>query len=139
MRVLAVGGGTAGHVLPALAVLEALRSRGHDVSFVGSDSGLEADLVEPTGMPFHAIAAGKLRRYWSWRNVTDVARIVKGFFQAWVLLGALRPDVVFSKGGFVSFPLVVAAWSRRIPVVAHESDFSPGLANRLAAPFVRTL
>ncbi len=134
-----VGGGSAGHVLPAVPVIEALERDGVEVSFVGTTIGLEARLIEPLGVAYHGIASGKLRRYWSWRNVTDVGRVLAGLFQSWRLLGRLRPDVVFSKGGFVSLPVVVAAWLRRIPVVAHESDRTLGLANRLAAPFVTVL
>jgi hypothetical protein len=88
---------------------------------------------------FYGIASGKLRRYLSRENLADAFRVLAGIWQAWRLLGRLRPDVVFSKGGFVSFPVVLAAWLRRVPVVAHESDLTPGLANRLALPFVRTL
>ncbi len=134
-----VGGGSAGHVVPAIPVIRVLQSQGHRVTFVGTRSGLEEELLSGLQVPFHAIAAGKLRRYWSWRNVADLFRIVLGVLQAVRLLFRLRPDVVFSKGGFVSFPLVFAAWLLRIPAVAHESDLSPGLANRLVLPFIRTL
>ncbi|MFX3657595.1 MAG: UDP-N-acetylglucosamine--N-acetylmuramyl-(pentapeptide) pyrophosphoryl-undecaprenol N-acetylglucosamine transferase [bacterium] len=138
-HLLCTGGGTAGHVIPALPVLERARAAGARVSFVGSRSGLEARLLADSGVDYHGIAAGKLRRYLSIDNLADVFRVGAGIWQAWRLLGRLRPDVVFSKGGFVSFPVVFAAWLRRVPVVAHESDLSPGLANRLALPFVRTL
>lgn len=133
------GGGSAGHVIPCLPVMAQFRTRGWQVHYVGSHAGPEAGLVEGWGYPFHAIAAGKLRRYLSFENVVDVFRIALGIFQAFVLLGRLRPAVVFSKGGFVSFPVVFAAWLRRVPVVAHESDLTPGLANRLALPFVSVL
>jgi UDP-N-acetylglucosamine--N-acetylmuramyl-(pentapeptide) pyrophosphoryl-undecaprenol N-acetylglucosamine transferase len=138
-HLLCTGGGTAGHVIPAIPVIERARAAGARVSFVGSRSGLEARLLAETGVDYYGIAAGKLRRYLSLQNLADVFRVVAGLWQAWRLLGRLRPDVVFSKGGFVSFPVVFAAWLRRIPVVAHESDLTPGLANRLALPFVRTL
>ena len=108
-------------------------------SFVGSRSGLEERLLADLAVPYYGIASGKLRRYLSRENLVDVFRVLAGVWQAWRLLGRLRPDVVFSKGGFVSFPVVFAAWLRRVPVVAHESDLSPGLANRLALPFIRTL
>ncbi len=138
-HLLVVGGGSAGHVIPALPVIESVRARGVKVSFIGTTSGLEQSLLAAVDVDFHAVAAGKLRRYWSWQNLSDLARIALGLWQAWRLLGRLRPDVVFSKGGFVSFPVAVAAWARRIPVLAHESDSTPGLANRLVMPFVRTL
>ncbi len=136
MHILITGGGSAGHVTPALAVADVLRERGAKLSYVGSNSGLEARLVAPRKIDYYGISGGKLRRYVSLQNLLDVGRVVRGIFQAWCLLGRLRPDVVFSKGGFVAFPVVLAAWMRRIPVVAHESDFSPGLANRLSQPFV---
>ncbi|MCZ6888629.1 MAG: undecaprenyldiphospho-muramoylpentapeptide beta-N-acetylglucosaminyltransferase [Gammaproteobacteria bacterium] len=130
------GGGTAGHVIPAIPVIELLQAQGWRVTFVGSDSGLEESLVAPLRVDYHSVKTGKLRRYFSGQNFIDAFRIPLGVWQAFRLLGHLKPDVVFSKGGFVSFPVVFAAWVRGIPVVAHESDLTPGLANRLATPFV---
>ena len=144
---MVTGGGTAGHVLPALPVVETLLARGVDVHFVGGRSGFEERLVTPLNagrgdaprLTYHGIATGKLRRYFSLANLADAFRVPLGVWQAWRLIGRVRPDVVFSKGGFVSFPVVLSAWLRRVPVVAHESDLTPGLANRLAAPFVQSL
>ncbi len=138
-RVVVTGGGSAGHVVPALPVIERLLELGSEVHFVGSTSGLEERLVAPIGVVYHAIATGKLRRYFSFANLLDALRIPLGVWQAWRLVRRLRPEVVFSKGGFVSFPVVLGAWLNRIPVVAHESDLTPGLANRLAQPFVQSL
>ena len=138
-RLVVTGGGTAGHVVPALPVMQAFVGRGVQVDFIGSGLELERELVAPLAVTYHGIAAGKLRRYFSLENLLDAFRVLLGIFQALILIGRLRPDVVFSKGGFVSFPVVFAAWCWRIPVVAHESDLTPGLANRLALPFVRTL
>lgn len=138
-HLLCTGGGTAGHVLPTLPVIERVLAQGGRVSFVGSRSGLEQQLLQDVDLSYYGISSGKLRRYFSWANFTDLFRIVAGFFQALLLLRRLKPDVVFSKGGFVSFPVVLAAWLVRIPIVAHESDISPGLANRLAMPFLHTL
>ena len=137
--VVVTGGGTAGHVVPALPVVEALLATGVEVHFVGSKSGLEERLVAPLGIAYHGIATGKLRRYFSVENVLDALRIPLGVWQAWRLLRRLKPDVLFSKGGFVSFPAVVGAWLNGVAVVAHESDLTPGLANRLAQPFVKCL
>ena len=139
MRAVVTGGGSAGHVIPALPVIETLQGKGWEVSFIGSDSGLEERLVTPLGTPFFSVRTGKLRRYFSLANVTDALKIPLGVLQAFLILGRLDPHVVFSKGGFVAFPVVFAAWLRRIPVVAHESDLTPGLANRLSLPFVATL
>lgn len=139
VHVLCTGGGTAGHVLPAVPVMRLLLERGCRVTFVGSRSGLEERLLGDLPVSYHGIAAGKLRRYFSVQNLLDALRVLQGMVQAWWLLGRLAPDAVFSKGGFVSFPVVFAAWLRGVPVVAHESDFSSGLANRLALPFVDVL
>lgn len=139
MHLLVVGGGSAGHVIPALPVIAAMQARGAEVSYIGTYSGLEASLVKDAGVVFYPIAAGKLRRYFSWQNFTDLFRILRGIVQAFFLLGRIKPDVVFSKGGFVSFPVALAAWLRRVPLVAHESDITPGLANRLVLPFAKTL
>lgn len=136
---MVVGGGSAGHVLPALPVIEALLAAGHPVTFVGTRSGLERSLLSDTPCDFRAISAGKLRRYFSMQNLFDVLRIALGIGQALWLMIRLRPNVIFSKGGFVSFPVVVAGWLCRIPVVAHESDITPGLANRLVTPMARTI
>jgi UDP-N-acetylglucosamine--N-acetylmuramyl-(pentapeptide) pyrophosphoryl-undecaprenol N-acetylglucosamine transferase len=138
-HLLCTGGGTAGHVLPTLPVIERVLAQGGRVSYVGSRSGLEQQLLQGVALSYFGISSGKLRRYFAWANVTDLFRILAGICQALVLLRRLRPDVVFSKGGFVSFPVVLAAWLLRIPSVAHESDISPGLANRLAMPFLDTL
>jgi UDP-N-acetylglucosamine--N-acetylmuramyl-(pentapeptide) pyrophosphoryl-undecaprenol N-acetylglucosamine transferase len=128
------GGGTAGHVMPNLALAPRLRERGWVSHYIGSSTGPEQQLVEGAGIPFHAIATGKLRRYFSWRNFTDPFRVALGGLQAFALLGKLKPELVFSKGGFVAVPVVYAARWRGIPVILHESDLTPGLANRLCLP-----
>ena len=134
-RIILTGGGTAGHVTPNLALIPNLQAAGFEIHYVGQAEGIERQLVEPLGIPYHPIKAGKLRRYLDWQNVTDIFRVGWGTVQAYRLLGRLRPDLVFSKGGFVACPLVWAAWARRVPVIAHESDLTPGLANKLSAPF----
>ncbi len=131
------GGGTAGHVMPNLALAPLLRAQGWNLHYLGSAKGPEGALVEAAGIPFHSVATGKLRRYFSLENFTDPFRVFLGAFQAFALLGKLKPDLVFSKGGFVAVPVVYAAALRRIPVVLHESDLTPGLANRLCMPFCR--
>ena len=138
-RVAMTGGGTAGHVVPAIPIMQVLLKEGCEVCFIGGRSGPERELVAPLGVPFHAVCTGKLRRYFSLKNLLDALRIPVGIGQAWWLLRRVRPQVVFSKGGFASFPAVVGAWLNGVPVVAHESDLTPGLANRLSAPFIRTL
>jgi UDP-N-acetylglucosamine--N-acetylmuramyl-(pentapeptide) pyrophosphoryl-undecaprenol N-acetylglucosamine transferase len=131
------GGGTAGHVMPNLALAPRLREAGWNLHYLGSAKGPERGLSEGAGIPFHAVATGKLRRYFSVENFTDPFRVIAGAFQAFSILGKLKPDLVFSKGGFVAVPVVYAAALRGIPVVLHESDLTPGLANRLCLPFCR--
>ena len=138
-RVVATGGGTAGHVVPAIPVMQKLMARGAELHFVGGKAGPEQALVAHLPLRYHAVSTGKLRRYLSLENLADCFRIPVGILQAWWLLRRLRPQVVFSKGGFASFPAVIGAWLNRIPVVAHESDLTPGLANRLATPFIASL
>ena len=139
MKVVFTGGGSAGHVLPAVPVMRAMRARGAELAYIGRAGSAEADYLAGEDVAYYGVASGKLRRYFSWRNATDALGVLRGLWQSYRLLGRLRPDVIFSKGGFVSFPVVLAGWLRRIPVVAHESDFSPGLANRLAMPFLSVL
>jgi UDP-N-acetylglucosamine--N-acetylmuramyl-(pentapeptide) pyrophosphoryl-undecaprenol N-acetylglucosamine transferase len=131
------GGGTAGHVMPNLALAPGLRERGWSAHYIGSAQGPERNLAESASIPFHAIATGKLRRYFSLRNFTDPFRVAGGALQAFILLGRIKPDLVFSKGGFVAVPVVYAAALRGIPVILHESDLTPGLANRMCLPFCR--
>lgn len=130
--VVLTGGGTAGHVTPNLALIPELQKRGIAVEYIGTQKGMERGLIEETGVPYHVISAGKLRRYLDKENLTDMAKIVKGTLEARRILKKVRPGVVFSKGGFVSCPVVWAAKSLKIPVIIHESDMTPGLANRLS-------
>ena len=138
-RVLFTGGGTAGHVTPNIALLEAASGKSWEVAYVGSAAGIEREMIGALGIPYYAVASGKLRRYFSWQNFIDPFCILWGLVQSVALCLRLRPDAVFSKGGFVSVPLVVAAWLLRVPVISHESDVTPGLANRLTYPFCRQI
>lgn len=136
--VVIAGGGTGGHTSPGLAVAAALSSRGIACAWIGSRRGVEAHRAPAHGIPYFAIPTGKLRRYWSWRNLADLTLMVPaGIIRAGVLLGRLRPRVVFGTGGFVALPVVLAAAMRRLPVVVHEQTAVPGLANRVAARFAR--
>lgn len=128
------GGGTAGHVTPNIALFDSLQKDGYEIHYIGSYEGIEKGLIEDKKIPYYGISSGKFRRYRSWKNLTDPFRVLHGFFQARRLLGRIRPNVVFSKGGFVSVPVVMAAKTRHIPVIIHESDLTPGLANKLAMP-----
>ncbi|MDR0330770.1 MAG: undecaprenyldiphospho-muramoylpentapeptide beta-N-acetylglucosaminyltransferase [Chitinispirillales bacterium] len=136
-KILLTGGGTAGHVTPNIALISGLIGMGFEAHYVGTRGGMERGLIDKAGIPYHCISAGKLRRYFDFRNFTDMFRIALGFFQALALLIKLRPKILFSKGGFVSCPVVWAAWVCGVPVVIHESDITPGLANRLSIPFAK--
>jgi UDP-N-acetylglucosamine--N-acetylmuramyl-(pentapeptide) pyrophosphoryl-undecaprenol N-acetylglucosamine transferase len=136
--VVIAGGGTGGHTSPGLAVAAVLRTRGVPCVWIGSTSGLEARRVPEHGIEYHAIATGKLRRYWDWQNVSDLAlHVPTGLAQAWRLLHRVRPGVVLGTGGFVALPVVMAAAGLRIPLVVHEQTSVPGLANRMAARVAR--
>ena len=131
-KIVLTGGGTAGHVTPNIALLPKLKEAGYSVSYIGSYEGIEKKLIEDCQIPYHGKSSGKLRRYFSWKNFSDPFRVIAGFGQARKLLRKINPDIMFSKGGFVSVPVVLAAKRLHIPVIIHESDITPGLANKIA-------
>lgn len=133
-RIILTGGGTAGHVTPNIALLPRLKELGYDIHYIGSYNGIEKELIEQFGIPYHGISSGKLRRYFSVQNFTDPFRVLKGFGEASKLIKILDPDVIFSKGGFVSVPVVLAGKSHHVPTIIHESDMTPGLANKISIP-----
>lgn len=133
-RIVLTGGGTAGHVTPNIALLPRLKEKGYDIHYIGSYDGIEKRLIEDYKIPYYGISTGKLRRYFDPKNFSDPFRVIKGFSEAKKILKTLKPDVVFSKGGFVSVPVVRAAAALKIPCIIHESDMTPGLANKLCIP-----
>lgn len=137
------GGGSGGHILPNLALIEELQAQGWkldaDILYAGMKGAMEESMMRERGIPFVGIQAGKLRRYFDWRNFTDIFRLMVGFFQSLVIVARFNPDTVFAKGGFVSVPVVLAAWILRKRIITHESDVVPGLANRLIAHFADTV
>ncbi|MCI5741835.1 MAG: undecaprenyldiphospho-muramoylpentapeptide beta-N-acetylglucosaminyltransferase [Lachnospiraceae bacterium] len=133
-KIVLTGGGTAGHVTPNIALLPKLKEAGYEIYYIGSYEGIERKLIESYGIPYYGISSGKLRRYFDWKNFSDPFKVLKGYGQAISILKKLKPDVVFSKGGFVSVPVVMAAKHCKIPAIIHESDMTPGLANKLAIP-----
>ena len=135
--IVLTGGGTAGHVTPNLALLPALAKEGYAAVYIGGRNGIEKKLAASAGLEFYGISSGKLRRYIDPKNLTDAFRVVKGVADASAAIGKIKPDVVFSKGGFVSVPVCLAAFLHGAPVVIHESDLTPGLANRLSFPFCK--
>lgn len=139
-RIVFTGGGTAGHVTPNLAIMPHFIENGWEVHYVGTADGIERQLVEPLdAVTYHTIHSGKLRRYFHIRNFSDPFRVLQGAAEANALMRRLRPNVLFSKGGFVSVPVVYGAWLHRVPTILHESDITPGLANRMTIPLARTI
>lgn len=133
-KIVLTGGGTAGHVTPNIALIPKLKDLGYEIEYIGSYEGIEKKLIEEYGIPYHGIASGKLRRYFDIKNLSDPFRVLKGYWQAIRLMKRLKPDILFSKGGFVSVPVILAAKHCRVPAIIHESDLTPGLANKLAIP-----
>lgn len=133
-KIVLTGGGTAGHVTPNIALLPHLREAGYEVFYMGSYDGIEKRLIADFDIPYTGISTGKFRRYLDLKNFTDPFRVIKGYSEAKKYLKELMPDVVFSKGGFVSVPVVRAAAALKIPCIIHESDMTPGLANKLCIP-----
>ncbi|CEG27070.1 undecaprenyldiphospho-muramoylpentapeptide beta-N-acetylglucosaminyltransferase [Bacillus sp. B-jedd] len=134
-RIVFTGGGSAGHVTPNLAIIAELDKKKWEIHYIGSEKGIEKELIAKIGIPYHGISSGKLRRYIDFENVKDIFRVMKGCYDAWKVLKKLKPRLVFSKGGFVSVPVVIAANLLKIPVFIHESDLTPGLANKIAQRF----
>lgn len=137
--VLFTGGGTKGHILPNLPLIESLKCNRYKVAYIGERNGIEEHIVSPFVDSFYSIFCGKFRRYFSLKNITDVIRIVLGILQSIIFVHRIKPSLVFSKGGFVSFPVVVASWVMRVPVIIHESDLTLGLTNKLCLPFAKRL
>lgn len=145
MKIVFTGGGTAGHVTPNLALIESLSSdqsattNPHRFIYVGSHQGIEKNLASGHVDKYYGISSGKLRRYKSWRNLLTPFQVLLGIIQAIGIAWREKPDVIFSKGGFVAFPMVIAGAITGVPVIVHESDLTPGLANRLSYPFAKII
>lgn len=137
--VVLTGGGTAGHVTPNLAIIPKLKQMGFHIEYIGTKNGIEREIMEQARVPYHVVSAGKLRRYFSLKNFSDPVKIIAGCLKAKRILKRLGPSAVFSKGGYVGVPVVFAAHCLNIPVVLHESDCTPGLANRLCIPRAKTV
>jgi UDP-N-acetylglucosamine--N-acetylmuramyl-(pentapeptide) pyrophosphoryl-undecaprenol N-acetylglucosamine transferase len=131
-KIVLTGGGTAGHVTPNIALVPKLKENDYEIKYIGTKEGMEKKLVQDAGLDYEGISSGKLRRYFSLKNFTDPFRVIKGYFEAKKIIKKYQPDVVFSKGGFVTVPVVYAAAKYKVPVIIHESDMTPGLANKLA-------
>lgn len=138
-KIIMTGGGSAGHVTPNLALVPKLKELGFEIKYIGSKNGIEKEIITKENIPYYSISSGKLRRYFDIKNFTDPFKVLKGVMDASRILSKEKPDVIFSKGGFVTVPVVIAASMKKIPVVSHESDLTPGLANKIASPFCDTL
>ena len=139
-KIVLTGGGTLGHVTPHLSLIPHLQEKGYEIHYIGTGKGTEAEVLQAVpGLIYHSVKTGKLRRYHDWQNFIDPFRVIAGAFQSAHLMGTIKPDVLFSKGGFVAVPVVFGAWLHRVPVVCHESDLTPGLANKLCKPFAKKI
>jgi UDP-N-acetylglucosamine--N-acetylmuramyl-(pentapeptide) pyrophosphoryl-undecaprenol N-acetylglucosamine transferase len=139
-KIMFTGGGSAGHVTVNISLIPRFHEEGWSIEYIGSENGIEKQLVSSlSGVRYHEVATGKLRRYYDWQNIKDPLKIVKGALQAFILIKKQKPNVLFSKGGFVSVPVVLGAWLNKVPVIIHESDVTPGLANRLSIPLSTTV
>lgn len=138
-KIVFTGGGSAGHVTLNLALIPWFIENGWEIDYIGSRGGMEEELVKKyKEVKYYSITTGKLRRYFSWQNFLDMVKIPFGCLEAIVLIHKLKPDVIFSKGGFVSFPVVIGGFINRKKIFMHESDLTPGLANKMSLPFVNT-
>lgn len=138
-KIIFTGGGSSGHVTPNLALIDKCRKQDWEIYYIGSKDSIEQRLINKYDFPFYHVPTGKLRRYFSWQNFIDPFKIIFGVIKSWLLIRRIKPELVFSKGGFVAFPVVVSAWLNNIPVVTHESDITPGLANKLSFPFAKRI
>ncbi|MDR1067505.1 MAG: undecaprenyldiphospho-muramoylpentapeptide beta-N-acetylglucosaminyltransferase [Clostridiales bacterium] len=134
-KIILTGGGTAGHVMPNVALLPALKRAGFEVVYIGGVNGMEKDIIARTGVKYYSVSAGKLRRYIDVENIKDIFRVIKGVGDAYGIIKKEKPDVIFSKGGFVAAPVVISGRLLKTPVIIHESDIIPGLANKISMPF----
>ena len=138
-KIVLTGGGTAGHVTPNLALIPHLQALDYEISYIGSYDGIEKKLISDFGIPYYGVSTGKFRRYFDPKNFTDPFRVLKGYGETHKLLRQIQPDIVFSKGGFVAVPVVFSASRLHIPVISHESDMTPGLANKICLPMAKKI
>jgi UDP-N-acetylglucosamine--N-acetylmuramyl-(pentapeptide) pyrophosphoryl-undecaprenol N-acetylglucosamine transferase len=135
-KIILTGGGSAGHVTVNLALIPKLLEQGWEISYIGSHTGIERELLSKVeNVPYFPISTGKLRRYFDWNNFKDPFKVMQGTLQAYQIIKREKPDIIFSKGGFVSVPVIIGAWLNHVPTIIHESDITPGLANKIAMPF----
>lgn len=138
-KIILTGGGSAGHVTPNVALIPKLKKLGYEVEYIGTKEGIERSIIEAENIKYHVISSGKLRRYFDVKNFTDPFKVIKGVFEAISIIRKEKPNVIFSKGGFVSVPVVLGGFFNKVPVIAHESDITPGLANKISTPYCKKI
>lgn len=142
-KILLTGGGTGGSVSPLLAIADQLRIKNYELKinylFIGSKNGPERQMVEKEGIKFKVISSGKLRRYFSFKNLIDLVFVMAGFFESIFIILKFKPNLIVSAGSFVSVPVVWAGWILRVPILIHQQDVRAGLANKLMAPFAKVI
>lgn len=134
-KIVLTGGGSAGHVTPNIALANRLKKSGWEIEYIGSKNGIEKEIIKNSGIIYHSISSGKLRRYFSFENFIDPFKVLAGILESIFLIKKTKPGIIFSKGGFVTVPVVIAGYINKIPVIIHESDYTPGLANKIALKF----
>lgn len=138
-KIILTGGGTAGHVTPNMALIPFLKEKNYEIIYIGSKDGIEKELIKNLGIKYYEISSGKLRRYLDFKNITDSFNVLKGVFEATSIIKKIKPNIIFSKGGFVSVPVVLGGYLNKVPVIIHESDISSGLANKISMPFAKKI
>ena len=139
-KILLTSGGSAGHITVNMALIPMLKEAGWEIIYIGSFAGIERELISNIrDVSYFAVSTGKLRRYFDIQNFIDIFKVAKGIFQAYIRIRQEKPNIAFSKGGFVSVPVVIASWLNNIPIITHESDLTPGLANRINMRFARQI
>ena len=136
-KIILTGGGTAGHVTPHLAILPYLKNDFNSIYYIGSENGIEKDIITQANIPYYSVPCAKLNRSFCLNNFKLPLKLIAGYKKAGKILDNLKPDIIFSKGGYVSVPTILAAKKRKIPIIAHESDYTIGLANKLTAKYCK--
>ncbi len=135
-KIVMTGGGTAGHVTPNIAIINELKNE-YEIHYIGSKNSIEENLIKEQNITFYGISSGKLRRSLNFKNFTDIFRVLKGLSESIILLRKIKPDLIFSKGGYVTVPVILASKTTKTPVIIHESDLSIGLANKISIPIAK--
>jgi len=134
-KIVFTGGGTAGHVIPNISIISELNKEDFEIFYIGSKNGIEKELIQERNIPYYSIFSGKLRRYFSFENFTDIFKVIIGIIQSFFIIRKIKPDIIFSKGGFVTVPVIIGGFLNNVPIISHESDITPGLATKISSYF----